>query len=494
MTPPVILAIDQGTTSSRAIVFDREGCVVALAQMPFEQLFPQEGWVEHRPETIWNTTLQVARQAMAEAVGKSCRVVAVGITNQRETTIVWDKQTGNPIYNAIVWQDRRTADDCTALARDGHEAVIADKTGLLIDPYFSATKIAWILDHVPGARGMAEKGRLAFGTVDSFLIWRLTGGKVHATDATNASRTALFNIHSGAFDDDLLRIFNVPASILPEVRDSAAYFGDTTEDLFGRPLPILGVAGDQQAAAMGQRCFNPGNIKSTYGTGCFVLMNTGHQILQSKNRLLSTIAYRLDGRDTYCLEGAIFNAGAIVQWLRDKLGIIDNASDTEAIAAQLDGNHGVYMVPAFTGLGAPYWQPDARGLLYGLCRDTGPAELVRAALESVAYQTHDLLLAMAKDGIRPTSLRVDGGMSGNNWVMQFLADIVSLPIERPEMMETTALGAAWLAGYKAGVYDSLGALPTTWRSETRFEPTMREEARIGLLEGWRNAINRTILK
>ncbi|MBN2529247.1 MAG: glycerol kinase GlpK [Deltaproteobacteria bacterium] len=491
MSSPAIMAIDQGTTSSRAMVFNPKGEILAVAQEPFAQMLPKDGWVEHDAEVIWATTLKVIREAALKAEAVSGPVLAIGITNQRETTIVWDRQNGKPLYPAIVWQDRRTAKVCSDLVAAGLASDIASRTGLIIDPYFSATKVAWILDNVPKARRRAETGQLAFGTVDSFLIWRLTGGKVHATDATNASRTSLYNIHLDQWDTDLLRIFNVPASVLPEVRDSAAAFGHTLRDILGYPVPILGVAGDQQAAAIGQCCFSKGQIKSTFGTGCFVLMNTGNEVIPSESRLLSTIAYRLNGTCTYALEGSIFIAGAAIQWLRDELGILKSAEASAALAASLSGNSGVYMVPAFTGLGAPYWDPDARGTICGLSRGTGPAELVRAALESVAYQTNDLLLAMAADGIHPTVLKVDGAMAANDWLMRFLANITTLNIERPSSMETTALGAAFLAGYQAGIYTSLEELTATWRCHRRFHPTMTGDERKMLLNGWRDAVGRT---
>jgi glycerol kinase len=492
MSIPAILAIDQGTTSSRAIAFDLDSNIIAMSQQPFTQIYPRTGWVEHNPEDIWSTTLKVIRETAARVDAGPYRICAAGIANQRETTLVWDRENGQPIYNAIVWQDRRTAARCQTLDADGLSHIITSGTGLLIDPYFSATKVAWILDHVPGARQRAADGRLAFGTVDSFLIWRLTGGRVHATDATNASRTSLFNIHTNTWDEDLLRIFNVPKSVLPEVLDSSGNYGDTLPEIMGRSVPISGVAGDQQAATIGQCCFRSGQIKSTYGTGCFVLMNTGSQVVQSGSRLLSTIAYCLDGKNTYALEGTIFIAGAAVQWLRDNLGIIASASDTEALAANLENNRGVYMVPAFTGLGAPHWQPDARGAILGLGRDTGPAELVRAALESVAYQTWDLLAAMADDGVHPTVLKVDGGMSANNWLMQFLADITTLTIQRPEVMETTALGVAYLAGLHTGLFESLESISAQRRCHQQFHPAMKDRNQRALLSSWHDAVNRTI--
>ena len=490
--PDSVLAIDQGTTSSRAIVFSADGVGVASAQAEFPQIYPADGWVEHDPETIWNTTLDVGRKAFQSAESAGYRVAAIGITNQRETTLVWDRHTGAPIYNAIVWQDRRTAAVCERLVEAGREPEVHDRTGLLVDPYFSATKIAWLLDHVDGARLRANAGDLAFGTVDSFLVWKLTGGRVHATDATNASRTNLFNIHEQDWDPWLLDTFNVPADLLPEVRDCNAHFGDTDPELFGRSLPILGIAGDQQAAALGQCCLEPGSIKSTYGTGCFAVLNTGEQVLRSKSRLLSTVASRLDGNVAYALEGSIFVAGAAVQWLRDGLGIVRDAAETEGLARGA-GQHGeIYMVPAFTGLGAPYWKPDARGALFGLTRATGPADLARAALQSVAYQTSDLLLAMADDGVAPTSLRVDGGMVANDWFVQFLADMLQMPVDRPRVLETTAYGAALLAGQAVGVFGNWKEIAANWQLDVRFEPQMPAADQQRLLAGWRDAVERVI--
>ena len=431
-----ILSIDQGTTSSRAMVFDATGKPISVAQKEFAQHYPHDGWVEHDPEEIWSTTLDVCRQASAGGDVDAKSIAAIGITNQRETTLVWDRGTGKSVYRAIVWQDRRTAEHCDALRAAGDEDLVTAKTGLLLDPYFSATKIAWILDNVDGAREKAERGDLAFGTVDCFLLWRLTGGRVHATDATNASRTMLFDIHSQSWDDELLDLFRVPRSLLPEVRDCAAHFGDTDAELLGRAIPVTGIAGDQQAAAVGQACFSPGMIKSTFGTGCFVLVNTGDEAVRSRNRLLTTVCYRLDGKVTYALEGSIFIAGAAVQWLRDRIGLIESASETEALASSLPDNRGVYLVPAFTGLGAPHWDARARGGLFGITRDTGVAEITRATLESVCYQTRDLLQAVADDGAASlAALRIDGGMVANDWLMQFLADIVNLRVERPVVTE-----------------------------------------------------------
>ncbi|HYC03979.1 MAG TPA: glycerol kinase GlpK [Azospirillaceae bacterium] len=487
-----VLAIDQGTTSSRAIVFDAQAGIVAVAQAEFPQHYPADGWVEHDPEDIWRTTLEVSRQAFHAAENKGCRVAAIGITNQRETALVWERATGRPIHNAIVWQDRRTAATCRALVEAGHEAEVQARTGLLLDPYFSATKIAWMLDHVSGARMRAEQGDLAFGTVDTFLLWRLTGGKVHATDATNASRTNLFNIHTQEWDPELLRLFKVPASVLPEVKDCADRFGETDPSLFGRAVPVLGMVGDQQGATIGQCCFEPGMIKSTYGTGCFAVVNTGANAVTSKNRLLGTVAYRLDGKVTYALEGSIFVAGAAVQWLRDGIGVIRSAAETEALAAGLPDNGGVYLVPAFTGLGAPHWDPDARGTIVGLTRGSGRAHLVRAALEACCYQTHDLLAAMREDGAAPQALRVDGGMVANGWMLQFLADVLGMPVDRPKVMETTALGAAYLAGREAGIYGGFEEFTRTWQRDSRFTPAMPAASREGLLAGWSRAVGRTL--
>ena len=491
-----ILAIDQGTTSTRAIIFDTSGNPLGTAQQEFTQLFPRDGWVEHNPEEIWRTTLEVVSNALTQSDALGGEVVAIGITNQRETTIVWDRVTGQPIYNAIVWQDRRTAATCERLRSEGYERMVAERTGLLLDPYFSGTKIAWILDNVEGARTRALAGELAFGTTDCFLLWRLTAGKVHATDATNASRTLLFDIHRNEWDETLLSMLDVPGSLLPEVKDSADEFGDCRKELFGRTIPIRGIAGDQQAAAIGQACFEPGMIKSTYGTGCFVLLNTGEQALVSEHQLLTTIAYRLQGRTCYALEGSIFVAGAAVQWLRDGIKVIDSAAETEGLASSLDSNHGVYTVPAFTGLGAPHWDPHARGAIFGLTRDTGIAELVRATLESVCYQTNDLINAMREDGANasPLALRVDGGMVANNWLMQFLADVLDVVVERPVVTETTALGAAYLAGLQSGLFDSLSDLSERWRRESVFTPALEPSTRQTLIDGWEAAVARVLIK
>lgn len=491
MTAPLVLAIDQGTTSSRALVFDATAAIVAAAQEEFPQLYPQAGSVEHDPEAIWATTLRTARAALTAAEEKGGRVAAIGVTNQRETTIVWDRKTLKPVHNAIVWQDRRTADVCAALKARGLEADVQACTGLLLDPYFSATKLAWILDSDPALRARAARGDLAFGTVDCFVLALLTGG-AHLTDATNASRTSLYNIRDHRWDDALLDMFNVPRGVLPEVRDTISDYGETLADHFGRSIPVYALAGDQQAAAIGQACLSPGDIKSTYGTGCFVLAPTAGFTL-SKNRLLTTIARRIDGVTHYALEGSIFAAGAAVQWLRDGLGIIKSSAETEALARSIASNGGVYLVPGFTGLGAPHWAPDARGLIAGLTRGAGRAELARAALESVAYQTADLIDAMAADGAPCRALKVDGGMVANDWLMQFLADIQNAAIDRPVIMETTALGAAFLAGVKAGVYGSIGDIARLRRTERRFAPAMAPGEREALRGGWRKALTRTLL-
>jgi glycerol kinase len=488
-----ILAIDQGTTSSRAMIFDDSGHCIALAQEEFRQIYPQDGWVEHAPEEIWQSVLAVCRQALQQADEAGVEVAGIGITNQRETTLVWDRQTGKPLYNAIVWQDRRTADYCSELKAAGYEEQVAEQTGLLLDPYFSATKLRWILDYVDGARGRAEKGELAFGTVDSFLLWRLTGGESHATDATNASRTMLFNIHSQEWDKSLLDLFQIPESLLPDVKDCIADFGATDANLFGRAIPIGGIAGDQQAAAIGQACLEPGMIKSTYGTGCFVLMNTGDKVIRSQNRLLTTVAYRVEGRPSYAIEGSIFVAGAAIQWIRDGLKLIDSAGEVEGLAQGLDSNRGVYLVPAFTGLGAPHWDPHARGAIFGLTRDTGIAEIVRATLESVGYQTRDLMQAMKRDSATEVkALRVDGGMVVNNWFLQFLADLLEVPVERPQVTETTALGAAYLAGVQLGLFESLADIGQHWQRDALFTPRLSHAERNKLLLGWERAVSRVL--
>ncbi|PLY14261.1 MAG: glycerol kinase [Sedimenticola sp.] len=486
---PLILSIDQGTTSSRAILFKTNGQPVFTAQREFRQIFPASGWVEHDPEEIWSTTLSVCREAITWSQKEALTIAAIGITNQRETTVVWDRESGKAIYNAIVWQDRRTADYCAEMKQAGKEEQVQSSTGLLLDPYFSGTKIRWILDHVEGAADLASQGRLAFGTTDCFLIWRLTQGKVHATDATNASRTLLFNIHQQRWDPDMLALLRIPESMLPEVKDCAADYGTTHADVTGIAIPIAGVAGDQQAATIGQACFKPGMVKSTYGTGCFAVLNTGSKAVTSNHKLLTTVAYRIGGEVSYALEGSIFVAGAAVQWLRDGIGIIATAQETGPLAAGLADNRGVYLVPAFTGLGAPYWDPHARGAVFGLTRDTGVAELVRATLESVAYQTRDLVRAMAADGVGMDFLRVDGGMVTNDWLLQFLSDIIDIPVERPEIIETTALGAAYLAGLQQGIFSSLEDIASHWRRETLFKPSMNTGLRQQLLAGWDKSIS-----
>lgn len=491
MTTPLLMSIDQGTTSSRAMLFEKNGATFAVAQQEFTQFYPHSGWVEHDPEEIWESTLAVCKQALAKAAAANRQVAAIGITNQRETTLVWDRHTGKTLYPAIVWQDRRTADRCRQLQSEGHATNVTSKTGLLLDPYFSGTKVAWILDNVDGARTRADNGELAFGTVDSFLMWRLTGGQVHATDSTNAARTLLFNIHENSWDDELCKILNVPKSLLPQVHDSAADFCTTDKNILGLALPVAGVAGDQHAATIGQVCFEPGMIKSTYGTGCFMMLNTGTDAIPSNNKLLTTVAYRLDGQTTYAIEGSIFVAGAAVQWLRDGLGIIDTAEQTQAMASGLKDNQGVYLVPAFTGMGAPYWDADARGALYGLTRDSGPATITRAALESVCYQTMDLLNAMRNDGASITTVRVDGGMVKNDWLAQYLANVLDIAVQRPMQTETTALGAAYLAGLQIGFYDSLDDLTANWQQEHEFKPSMDHALREQVTADWADAVRRT---
>ena len=486
-----ILAIDQGTTSSRAILFSASGRPEHVAQQEFVQHFPNDGWVEHDGEEIWSSTLAVCREVLEKAGISASEVAGIGITNQRETTLVWDAASGELLYRAIVWQDRRTASYCAELKAAGHEAMISERTGLLIDPYFSATKLRWILDNVPGARARAERNELRFGTVDCFLLWRLTGGKVHRTDATNASRTMLFNIHTQQWDDDLLQLLDIPASLLPEVMDSAADFGQTAPEVLGASIPVCGIAGDQQAALIGQACFEPGMVKSTYGTGCFMVMNTGSTPIRSQNRLLTTVGYRLNGQTSYALEGSIFVAGAAIQWLRDGLKLIQHAGETEALARQAGEHTGVYLVPAFTGLGAPYWDPTARGAIFGLTRDTGIAQIVAAGLQSVCFQTRDLLEAMQADGAQSTAaLRVDGGMVINNWVVQELANILGVTVDRPQVTETTALGAAYLAGLQLGIFKDLDDIASHWACERTFAPEMAETQRDALYEGWLDAIRR----
>lgn len=490
-----ILAIDQGTTSSRAIIFDENMAIITSEQMEFTQHFPDSGWVEHTPGDLLETTLSTCRRVIEKIDGGVDSVVAIGITNQRETTLIWDKTTGTPVYNAIVWQDRRTAEMCQNLKADGLEELIVEHTGLLLDPYFSSTKVKWILDNVDGVRERADRGELLFGTVDCYLIWHLTGRASHVTDATNAARTMLYDIRNGCWDTEICAALDVPMTMLPEVHDCAANFGTTDPALFGSAIPILGVAGDQQAATIGQACFEVGMMKSTYGTGCFALLNTGADIVRSKNRLLSTIAYQLDGKPTYALEGSIFIAGAVVQWLRDGLGIIDEASQTQGLAEQSDPAQNLYLVPAFTGLGAPYWDAECRGAIFGLTRGSGPAEFSRAALESVGFQTRDLLEAMRADwAVAGTqgALRVDGGMAASDWTMQFLADITGAPVDRPGVLETTALGVAWLAGMRAGVYPDQAEFAKTWALERQFLPDMEDDLREARYAGWKDAISRTL--
>jgi len=494
--PAFVLAMDQGTTSSRAIVFNEKFDIIGLAQKEFEQFFPRSGWVEHDPEAIWQTSIDTCRLAIEKAGISTQDIATIGITNQRETTIIWDRETGQPVYRAIVWQDRRTSAYCRELRSSGLGELVTSKTGLLIDPYFSATKIGWILENVSGIREQAEAGKLAFGTVDSFLLWRLTGGKVHATDATNAARTMIFNIHDNCWDQELLNLFNIPASMLPQVHDCSAEFGMTDQDILGTAVPICGVAGDQQAALVGQACFEPGMLKSTYGTGCFAVLNTGTEAVSSSSKLLTTIGYRLDGKTTYALEGSIFVAGAAVQWMRDAMGLIETASESGELARKADPNQDVYLVPAFTGLGAPHWDADARGAIYGITRGTGPAELSRAALESVCYQTRDLLEAMHKDWKQENApvLRVDGGMVASNFTMQSLADILNAPVDRPKVLETTAVGAAYLAGLKKDIYPEPKAFARTWKRDHRFTPEMDEKIRERKYRGWKDAVNRTLTR
>jgi glycerol kinase len=492
-----ILAIDQGTTSSRAILFDGAMKIVASAQEEFTQHFPQSGWVEHEVSDLWSSTASTCRGAIEKAGITASEIAAIGITNQRETTIVWDKDTGQAIHKAIVWQDRRTSEMCQTLKAEGFEDEVTYRTGLLLDPYFSGTKLKWLLDNVEGAREKVAAGQLLFGTVDSYLIWKLTGGKSHVTDATNAARTMLYDIRKGRWSKTICARFDIPMEMLPEVRDCASDFGTTRADLFGAELPILGVAGDQQAATIGQACFQPGMLKSTYGTGCFALLNTGDTLVESQSRLLGTIAYQFDGKPTYALEGSIFIAGAVVQWLRDGLKIIREAKETQPLAETADQTQELYLVPAFTGLGAPYWDAESRGAIYGLTRNSGPAEFARAALESVGFQTRDLLEAMKSDwhGAEDSGvLRVDGGMSASDWSMQFLSDIIGAPVDRPDVLETTALGVAWLAGMKAGVYPDQAGFAKNWALDQRFEPQMDEATRDRRYAGWKDAISRTLTR
>ena len=488
-----VMAIDQGTTSSRTMLFDENLKIAAVAQREFVQHYPDSGWVEHEVEDLWFTVVETAREALSKKGATASDVAAIGITNQRETTVVWEKATGKPLMNAIVWQDRRTADFCADMKAAGHEELVTATTGLLLDPYFSSTKLKWMLDHNAGARERARNGELLFGTVDSYLIWKLTGGAAHVTDATNAARTMLYDIHKGEWSAEICALLDIPMEMLPEVKDCAADFGETTADLFGAPIRILGVAGDQQAATVGQACFAPGMMKSTYGTGCFALLNTGDAPVRSNNRLLTTIGYQLDGKPTYALEGSIFIAGAVVQWLRDGLKIIKDASETQSLAEAADPNQSPILVPAFTGLGAPYWNPDCRGAVFGLTRNSGPEEFARAALESVGFQTRDLLEAMRADaGEAGGVLRVDGGMTVSDWTMQFLSDIIGAPVDRPDVKETTALGAAWLAGMRAGVYPDQAEFSKTWALEARFEPQMEAAERDARYVRWKKAVAATL--
>lgn len=490
-----ILALDQGTTSSRAIIFDAQMRVVASAQEEFEQHYPASGWVEHDPSDLWSSTAACCRSAIEKAGIPEGDIAGIGITNQRETVVVWEKETGRPIHNAIVWQDRRTAEICQQMRSSGYEDQVIEKTGLLLDPYFSATKLKWILDHVDGSRERARRGELLFGTVDTYLIWRMTGGRSHVTDATNACRTLLYDSFKGRWSTTIAQMLDIPMEMLPEVKDSAADFGVTRPDLFGREIPILGVAGDQQAATIGQACFKPGMLKSTYGTGCFALLNTGETPVRSQNRLLTTVAYQFDGKPTYALEGSIFVAGAVIQWLRDGLKIIRAASETQGLAERARDGEGLVLVPAFVGLGAPYWNAECRGAIYGLTRNSGPEEFAKAALESVGFQTRDLLEAMSADWDdmgEPETLRVDGGMSASDWAMQFLSDIIGAQVDRPEILETTAVGAAWLAGMRVGVYPDMEGFAKQWRLDRRFEPEMPDAERAEKYGRWKRAVDATI--
>ena len=489
-----VLSIDQGTTSSRGVIFDKNYEIVSIGQKEFTQFFPDSGWVEHDPEEIWMSTLESCHSALKESKIDPSQIRAVGITNQRETTVVWDKDTGKPIYNAIVWQDRRTSDQCQNLKDLGHESLVTKKTGLLLDPYFCATKIAWILDNVSGARQKANEGQLLFGTIDCFLMWRLSNQQIHSTDATNACRTMLYNIHDGCWDEDLLKLFNIPSSMLPKVCDNAADFGKVDESIFGSEIPITASIGDQPSALVGQACFQPGMVKSTYGTGCFVLINTGYEPVKSNNKLLTTLAFQVNGKTCYALEGSIFVAGAAVQWLRDGLKFIESAQESESLAMQADDSQDVYLVPAFVGLGAPYWDPDCRGALFGMTRNTGPAEITKATLESVCYQTSDLLSAIAKDlgEGKLSAIRVDGGMAASNWTMQMLSDLVELPVDRPKNLETTALGAAYLAGMQIGFYPSMSDFSDSWQSDSQFNSKMTSDSRERKLAGWKDAVKRTL--
>ncbi len=488
-----LISIDAGTTSNRSILFDLKGKPIYSSQKEFTQYFPKSGWVEHDPEEIWKTTVKTLRDVVSKAKRLKGKILSIGITNQRETTILWDKNTGRAVYKAIVWQDRRTEDYCKKLRRQNKDTSIFNKTGLLIDPYFSGTKIKWILDNIPKAKILMNKKQLLFGTIDSFLVWRLTKGKVHATDATNASRTMIYNISSNKWDDSILRLFKIKKYILPEVKNCADDYGQTHPSITGKSIPINGVVGDQQSATIGQCCYEPGSLKSTYGTGAFVLLNTGNKKIYSKNRLLTTIAYRINGKTTYAMEGSIFIAGAGVQWLRDRMNFFKKASETEKIVKKLKHNNGIYLVPAFTGLGAPHWNANSRGVLSGITRDTSPKEIVRATIEAVAYQTYDLFEAMKHDGLRPRIVRVDGGMVMNNWFSQFLSDIINVKVLRPKVQETTAAGAAFMAGLYIGVYKSLKDISKNWHLDKKFSPKMNSKTRNILIKGWSTAIKRTLI-
>jgi len=488
-----LVAIDQGTTSTRAILFDLKGNIKFTSQFEFKQYFPKNGWVEHNPNEIWLTTLKVLKKAIKKSSQLKGNIISIGIANQRETTILWNKKTGKPVYNAIVWQDRRTQKYCEELKKKNYEKIFRKKTGLFIDPYFSATKIKWILENVKSSKKLLKTNNLLFGTVDTFLIWKLTNGKKHLTEATNASRTMLFNINSNKWDIEILKKLNIPKNILPEVKNSADNFGFTNKKIIGHEIPITAVLGDQQAATVGQACFEKGSIKSTFGTGAFVIMNTGSKKIYSNNKLLTTICYRLNGKNTYALEGSIFIAGAGVQWLRDKLKLINNAYETEKIVKSKKNNNGVYIVPAFSGIGAPYWRPDVRGLITGLTRNSDWKDLVRAVVESVAYQTYDLFNSMKKDGLKPKIAKIDGGMVANNWFSQFLSDIINLNVIRPKILETTALGVAFFAGYQIGVYKSLNEIKNKWRKDRVFFPKLNKSTRSDLLNGWKSSIEKTLL-
>ena len=488
-----ILAIDQGTTSTRAIAFSVQGKKLYSSQLEFKQYFPKNGWVEHDPEEIWKTTIQVVKDVINKCRKKNIKILTVGITNQRETTVMWDKTNGKPVYKAIVWQDRRTERFCQNLKNRNKESKIRRKTGLFIDPYFSGTKIKWIIDNVSKSKKLIKNNKLLFGTIDTYLIWKLTSGKVHATDATNASRTMLYNINNNKWDKEILKMLKIPSSILPEIKNSADNFGYLNKLIIGESLPITGVVGDQQAAAIGQCCFTKGSVKSTYGTGAFVLMNTGNKKIISKNKLLTTICYRINNKTTYALEGSIFTAGAGVQWLRDKIKLINNAYDTEKIVKSKKNNNGIYLVPAFTGLGAPYWRPNVRGLISGLTRNTDWKDIVRAVIESVAYQSFDLFQSMKKDGLKPKIVKVDGGMVSNNWFSQFLSDILGIKVIRPRIHETTALGAAFIAAYQIGIFNSLKSISKNWKIDRKFSPKINKTSRTNLLKGWKHAIKRTLI-